>query len=40
LLYRLHPNQISTAQGVRLEEYAQIIDDCWKPDALMRAETA
>ena len=40
LLYRLHPNQVSTAQGLRLEEYAQIIDECWKPDVLMRAESA
>ena len=26
--YRLHPNQVSTANGVRIEEYAQIIEEC------------
>jgi glycosyltransferase involved in cell wall biosynthesis len=29
LHYRLHPNQISTARGVRLEEYAAIVAECW-----------
>jgi glycosyltransferase involved in cell wall biosynthesis len=31
LYYRLHPTQVSTASGVRREEYAQIVADCWKP---------
>jgi glycosyltransferase involved in cell wall biosynthesis len=30
LHYRLHPNQVSTAKGVRREEYAQIVEECWK----------
>ena len=29
LHYRLHPNQISTANGVRREEYVQILEECW-----------
>ena len=29
LHYRLHPNQVSTARGVRLEEYAHIVKECW-----------
>jgi len=29
LHYRLHPNQVSTAQGVRREEYAEIVEECW-----------
>src|SRR6185312_13160214 len=33
LHYRLHPNQISTARGVRREEYAQIVEECWKHQA-------
>jgi glycosyltransferase involved in cell wall biosynthesis len=31
LYYRLHPTQVSTASGVRREEYAQIVADCWDP---------
>ncbi len=27
--YRLHPNQISKANGVMREEYAQIVEECW-----------
>ncbi len=30
LHYRLHPNQVSTASGVRREEYAQIVNECWQ----------
>jgi hypothetical protein len=30
LHYRLHPDQVSTASGVRREEYAQIVDECYK----------
>jgi len=30
LQYRLHPNQVSAARGVQLEEYAQIVEECWK----------
>lgn len=33
LHYRLHPNQISTARGLEREEYAQIVEECWKHDA-------
>jgi amylovoran biosynthesis glycosyltransferase AmsE len=33
LHYRLHPNQVSTAKGVRREEYAQIVAECWKHQA-------
>lgn len=29
LHYRLHPNQVSTAKGVRLQEYAQIVEECY-----------
>ncbi len=35
LHYRLHPNQISTARGLRREEYAQIVAECWTPQAAM-----
>lgn len=35
LHYRLHPNQTSTARGVRREEYAQIVAECWKHQAAM-----
>lgn len=38
--YRLHPNQVSTAQGVRREEYAQIVADCWKAHAAVQGEPA
>jgi glycosyltransferase involved in cell wall biosynthesis len=31
--YRLHPNQISTARGVRRAEYEQIIAECWRQHA-------
>ena len=40
LHYRLHPNQVSTASGVRREEYAQIVEECWKHPAAMREEPA
>lgn len=30
LHYRLHPNQVSRTQGVRREEYAQIVAECWQ----------
>ncbi len=40
LHYRLHPNQVSTARGVRREEYAQIVEDCWKYHPGMREEPA
>lgn len=33
LLYRLHPRQVSRANGVRREEYAQIVKECWSPQA-------
>ncbi len=29
LHYRLHPKQVSTANGVRREEYLQIVAQCW-----------
>jgi hypothetical protein len=34
LHYRLHPNQISTARGVRREEYAEIVSECWTHQAV------
>jgi hypothetical protein len=40
LHYRLHPNQVSRAKGVRREEYAKIVEECWKPHAWMREEPA
>jgi glycosyltransferase involved in cell wall biosynthesis len=40
LHYRLHPNQVSAANGVRREEYAQIVEECWKSEAAMRQEPA
>lgn len=33
LHYRLHPNQVSTARGVRREEYVQIVQECWATHA-------
>jgi glycosyltransferase involved in cell wall biosynthesis len=30
LHYRLHPNQVSTANGVRRAEYEHIVEECWK----------
>jgi glycosyltransferase involved in cell wall biosynthesis/GT2 family glycosyltransferase len=35
LYYRLHPNQTSTARGVRLEEYAAIVAECWTQQTSM-----
>ena len=35
LHYRLHPNQISTARGLRSEEYAEIVEECWSHQAAM-----
>ena len=29
LNYRRHPDQVTRANGVRLEEYAQIVEECW-----------
>ena len=40
LHYRLHPNQVSAARGLEREEYAQIVEECWKHDAAMREEPA
>lgn len=40
LHYRLHPNQISTAKGVRREEYAQIVAECWQDLTALRAKPA
>jgi glycosyltransferase involved in cell wall biosynthesis len=40
LHYRLHPNQISAANGVRREEYAQIVEECWKHYPAEREESA
>jgi hypothetical protein len=40
LHYRLHPNQISTARGLEREEYAQIVEECWKHQPAMREEPA
>ena len=33
LYYRLHPRQVSRANGVRREEYAQIVEECWARQA-------
>jgi glycosyltransferase involved in cell wall biosynthesis len=33
LHYRLHPRQVTRARGVRLEEYAQIVEECWTQQA-------
>lgn len=40
LHYRLHPNQVSAAKGLEREEYAQIVEECWKHDSAMREEPA
>ncbi|HEY6805367.1 MAG TPA: glycosyltransferase [Pyrinomonadaceae bacterium] len=40
LYYRLHPTQVSTANGVRREEYAQIVAECWTPMMLKEEELA
>jgi glycosyltransferase involved in cell wall biosynthesis len=40
LHYRLHPNQVSAARGVEREEYAQIVEECWKHESLMREKPA
>lgn len=40
LHYRLHPNQISTAKGVRRAEYEQIVEECWNDQAGSRNEPA
>jgi glycosyltransferase involved in cell wall biosynthesis len=40
LHYRLHPNQVSTASGVRREEYLKILEECWQPNTAMREEPA
>jgi hypothetical protein len=29
LRYGLHPRQVSKCNGVRLEEYAQVVEECW-----------
>ena len=36
LHYRLHPNQVSTANGVRREEYIQIVEACWTHQATIQ----
>jgi glycosyltransferase involved in cell wall biosynthesis len=36
LLYRLHPNQVTTARGVVLEEYTRIVEECWQPSGAMQ----
>jgi len=33
LHYRLHPTQVSRAHGLRREEYAQIVEECWTGQA-------
>jgi len=38
LHYRLHPNQVSAAKGVEREEYAQIVEECWRHQPAMREE--
>lgn len=40
LHYRLHPNQVSRAKGVRRAEYKQIVEECWKGAAARRNEPA
>jgi amylovoran biosynthesis glycosyltransferase AmsE len=40
LHYRLHPNQVSAARGLEREEYAQIVEECWKHQAAMREDPA
>ena len=30
LHYRLHPDQVTTARGVRREEYERIVAECWR----------
>jgi glycosyltransferase involved in cell wall biosynthesis len=40
LHYRLHPNQVSAAKGLEREEYAQIVEECWKHQATIREESA
>lgn len=40
LHYRLHPNQVSTAKGVRRAEYMQIVEECWKNQTAMQEEPA
>jgi hypothetical protein len=39
LHYRLHPDQVTTARGVRLEEYAAIVAECWTHQAAMETAT-
>jgi glycosyltransferase involved in cell wall biosynthesis len=36
LHYRLHPRQVSRANAVRREEYAQIVEECWTRQAAVR----
>jgi glycosyltransferase involved in cell wall biosynthesis len=36
LHYRLHPRQVSRANAVRREEYAQIVEECWTRPAAVR----
>ena len=40
LHYRLHPKQVSTANGVRREEYLQIVAQCWNNNVPGREEPA
>jgi amylovoran biosynthesis glycosyltransferase AmsE len=40
LHYRLHPNQVSAARGLEREEYAQIVEECWKRQPAIREDPA
>jgi hypothetical protein len=40
LLYQLHPSQVTAARGVLLEEYTQIVEECWQLSGAMREEPA
>ena len=39
LNYRRHPNQVTRANGVRLEEYAEIVAECWGPETSSFSQT-
>jgi hypothetical protein len=38
--YRLHANQVSRTVPLQREEYAKIVEECWKNQAVMREEPA
>lgn len=40
LHYRLHATQISRIVGLRREDYARIVAECWKPQRTVRAKSA